>query len=232
LTAAGQAPVAFLTGVTGGWGRAVLDRFLAGGWRVAATHLAGEDTSRLPQEVLPLEADLADPASAEQAVARCRAELGPPRALAHVAGGFAMGGQIEEAPLDVWRGQLDVNLETAHAVTRAVLPSMYELGGGAIVYVSSAAAVRPFAGAAAYVVSKAALLALMQAVDAEGRERGVRANAILPRIVDTPRNRAENPDADYSRWTTGAELAEVIHWLCSDASSPVSGAAIPAYGRA
>ena len=72
----------------------------------------------------------------------------------------------------------------------------------------------------------------MQAIDAEVRKQGIRANAIVPNIVDTPRNRAENPDADFSRWTTGDELAAVIEWLCADDSAPLSGGTIPAYGRA
>ena len=50
----------------------------------------------------------------------------------------------------------------------------------------------------------------MQCVDVEVRTAGIRANALVVKIVDTPRNRAENPDADHSRWTTGAELAEVV----------------------
>jgi NAD(P)-dependent dehydrogenase (short-subunit alcohol dehydrogenase family) len=75
------------------------------------------------------------------------------------------------------------------------------------------------------------VLALMSAVDAETRTKGVRVNTVVPNIVDTPRNRDENPDADYTRWTTGEELARVIEWLCSDDSAPLSGGTIPAYGR-
>ena len=72
----------------------------------------------------------------------------------------------------------------------------------------------------------------MRCVDVEVRTEGIRANTVVVKIVDTPRNRADNPDADLSRWTTGAELAEVVEWLCTDASAPLSGGLIPAYGRA
>jgi hypothetical protein len=72
----------------------------------------------------------------------------------------------------------------------------------------------------------------MQVVDVEVRRLGIRANELVVKIVDTPRNRAENPDADFSRWTTGPQLADAIEWLCSDASAPLSGGSIPAYGRA
>ena len=73
----------------------------------------------------------------------------------------------------------------------------------------------------------------MGAVDAEVRMQGrAGANTVMASIVDTPQNRRENPDADVSRWTTGDQLARVIEWLCGEDSAPLSGGAIPAYGRA
>jgi NAD(P)-dependent dehydrogenase (short-subunit alcohol dehydrogenase family) len=90
----------------------------------------------------------------------------------------------------------------------------------------------PFPGASGYIVSKVALGGLMRCVDVEARTDGVRCNTVVVKIVDTPRNRADNPDADFSRWTTGEELGKVVEWLCTDASAPLSGGLIPAYGRA
>jgi NAD(P)-dependent dehydrogenase (short-subunit alcohol dehydrogenase family) len=220
---------AILTGVTGGWGRAVLDRFVAGGWNVCATTRGGAD---LPEGVLAVKADLTDADSAQAVVDAAMERFGRVDALACVAGGFAMAGHVEEQPLDTWRGQLAINLDTAYLLSRAVLGPMLAQGSGSIVFLGSRAALRPFPGASAYIVSKAAVIALMQAIDAEVRTKGVRANAVVPNIVDTPRNRAENPDADFSRWTTGEELAAVIEWLCGDESAPLSGGTIPAYGRA
>lgn len=220
-----------LTGVTGGWGRAVLDRFVERGWNVAVAH-RGDPPGDLPAAVLAVAADLTDPASAEGVVAAALERFGSVEALANVAGGFAMGGTIDEAPVDVWRAQMAVNLDTAYHMTRAALRPMRAAGRGAIVYIGSSAAERPFPGAAGYIASKTALVGLMRAVDAEVRTHGVRANTVVVKIVDTPRNRADNPDADYSRWTTGADLAAVIEWLCSDDSAPLSGGLIPAYGRA
>jgi NAD(P)-dependent dehydrogenase (short-subunit alcohol dehydrogenase family) len=222
---------AVLTGVTGGWGRAVLDRFCEQGWNVAVT-LRGEAPGDLPDGVLAVEADLTDPASAEMVVAAAVERFGSVEALANIAGGYAAAGRIDEAPVDVWRSQMAVNVDTAYHMTRAALAPMRAAGRGAIVYIGSSATERPFPGAAGYIVSKTALTGLMRAVDAEVRTEGIRANTVVVKIVDTPRNRAENPDADHSRWTTGAELAAVIEWLCSDASAPLSGGMIPAYGRA
>jgi NAD(P)-dependent dehydrogenase (short-subunit alcohol dehydrogenase family) len=226
-----SAGTAVLTGVTGGWGRAVLDRFVEGGWNVAVTH-RGAAPRDLPAGVLAVAADLGDPEAAEAVVSDAIDRFGSIEALANIAGGFSAAGRIEEAPVDVWRGQMAVNLDTAYHMTRAVLGPMRAAGRGAIVYIGSAAAERPFPGAAGYIVSKAALAGLMRAVDAEVRTEGIRANTVVVKIVDTPRNRAENPDADHSAWTTGAELAAVIEWLCSDESAPLSGGLIPAYGRA
>jgi NAD(P)-dependent dehydrogenase (short-subunit alcohol dehydrogenase family) len=222
---------AVLTGVTGGWGRAVLDRFCEQGWNVAVTH-RGDPPGDLPAGVLAVEADLTDPASAEAVVAAAVARFGSVEALANIAGGYAAGGTLDEAPVDVWRSQMAVNLDTAYHMTRAVLGPMRTEGRGAIVYIGTSATERPFPGASGYIVSKTALAGLMRAVDAEVRTEGIRANTVVVKIVDTPRNRAENPDADHSRWTSGADLATVIEWLCSDASAPLSGGMIPAYGRA
>ncbi len=219
-----------LTGVTGGWGRAVLDRFVDQGWQAAVAHRG--DAPELPAGVVAVQADISDADQAQAVVDAALERFGSVQALANVAGGFAMSGPLEQTPPDVLRSQLAVNLETAYWMTRAVLPSMKAAGHGSIVYIGTSAATTPFPGASAYILSKIALRGLMQIVNVEGRTAGVRANELVVKIVDTPRNRAENPDADFSRWTTGAELAEVVEWLASDASAPLSGGSIPAYGRA
>lgn len=223
---------AVLTGVTGGWGRAVLDTFLARGWDVVATHRGVETAPELPAGAVAVAADLAKPADAEAAVAVALERFGSVDALANVAGGFAMGAPIEEMAVEEFRAQMAVNFETAYNMTRAVLGPMKTAGRGSIVYTGTSAATAPFANASGYVLSKIALRGLMQVVDVEVRRLGIRANELVLKIVDTPRNRAENPDADFSRWTTGPQLADVIEWLCSDASAPLSGGSIPAYGRA
>lgn len=223
---------AVLTGVTGGWGRAVLDRFCAEGWNVAATYREEQAPSDLPEGVLAVRAELSDPEAASAAIAATVDAFGSVDALAHVAGGFAAAGTIDEQPVDVWRAQMTINLDTAYYMTRAVLGPMRKTGRGSIVYIGTSAMLTPFSGASGYIVSKVALGGLMRCVDVEVRKEGIRCNTIVVKIVDTPRNRAENPDADFGRWTTGDELAEVVEWLCTDASAPLSGGLIPAYGRA
>ena len=81
-------------------------------------------------------------------------------------------------------------------------------------------------------MSKAAVIAFVKAIAVEYRDDGLRCNAILPSVIDTPANRAGQPDADHSRWVAPAEIAQVVRFLCSDESAPVSGAEVPVYGRA
>jgi NAD(P)-dependent dehydrogenase (short-subunit alcohol dehydrogenase family) len=98
--------------------------------------------------------------------------------------------------------------------------------------VSSRAALRPFAGAAGYVTSKLAVLGLVDSLAAEYRDEGVRVNAVLPSVIDTPGNRAGQPDADHSRWVAPDQIAGVVLFLSGEDATAVSGAHIPVYGRA
>ena len=94
------------------------------------------------------------------------------------------------------------------------------------------AALQPFKGAAGYVSSKAAVMALASAVAVEYRDDRIRCNSVVPSVIDTPANRQSMPNADFDRWVKPADIAGVIAHLLADDSSPTSGAAIPVYGRA
>jgi NAD(P)-dependent dehydrogenase (short-subunit alcohol dehydrogenase family) len=139
---------------------------------------------------------------------------------------------VHETPIEEFLSQFRLNLRPTYLVTQAALPHLLALGGGAIVCVGTRAAIQPFSGAAGYVSSKAAVIAFAQAVAVEYKDDGIRCNAILPSVIDTPANRASMPNADHERWVKPAEIAGVIAHLLSRDSSPTSGAAIPVYGRA
>jgi NAD(P)-dependent dehydrogenase (short-subunit alcohol dehydrogenase family) len=125
-----------------------------------------------------------------------------------------------------------LNVMTAFRSCRAALPAMLEQGGGAIVCVGTKAALEPFSGASGYITSKAAVLAFVRALAVEYRDDGIRANAILPSVIDTPANREAMPDADHSTWVPPVQIAREIRFLCSRDAAATSGAAIPVYGRA
>jgi NAD(P)-dependent dehydrogenase (short-subunit alcohol dehydrogenase family) len=220
-----------VTGGTGGLGAAVTGTLLDAGWRVVVPWFAEDELARVEEhERLTLvEADLTDPGSAGNVAEAAGDSL---RALVNLVGGFAMGGRVHETPVEDFERQLRLNLRPTYLMCAAALPRMLAVGDGAIVCVSSRAAVRPFAGAAGYITSKAAVLAFVDALHAEYRDDGIRANAILPSTIDTPANRAAMPDADFDTWVKPAEIARVISFLCSDGARVTSGGHVPVYGRA
>src|SRR3954466_9806162 len=220
-----------VTGGTGGLGAAVTHALLEDGWHVVVPWYAESELDRVREHdrLQLVQADLTDPDSAANVVATAGEGLG---ALVNLVGGFAMGGRVYETPVDEFEAQLRLNLRPTYLMCAAALPRLRAAGGGAIVCVSSRAAVRPFAGAAGYITAKAGVLALVDALHAEYRAEGVRTNAILPSTIDTPANRAAMPDADYDTWVKPEEIARVIALLVSDEAQVTSGAHVPVYGRA
>jgi len=170
-----------------------------------------------------IEADLAEDTGA-RAVA---AALPDVDVLVNGVGGFAGGAPLHETDLEVWDRMFRTNVRTAVAMSRAVLPGMLARGRGSIVNVASRAAFERPPGLAAYAASKAAVVALTESLQREVLAHGLRVNAVVPTTIDTPANRAAMPGADFSLWTPPARIADVIHWLASDASATVRGALVP-----
>jgi NAD(P)-dependent dehydrogenase (short-subunit alcohol dehydrogenase family) len=230
---------AIVTGGTGGLGAAVVGRLLDDGWRVVVPWIVERELERV-QERPGLElvkADLFDPGDVQSVVAAATGNPDAPlRGLVNLVGGFAAGGRVHETPVDEFEKQFRLNLRSTYLMVQAVVPHMLETDshprGGSIVCVGTRAALQPFPGAAGYVSSKAAVIAFAHAVAVEYKNDGIRCNSILPSVIDTPGNRASMPNADYSKWVKPAEIAGVIAHLLSDDSAPISGAAIPVYGRA
>jgi NAD(P)-dependent dehydrogenase (short-subunit alcohol dehydrogenase family) len=220
-----------VTGGTGGLGAAVTKTLLDGGWRVVVPWFAERELERVEEhERLTLvQADLTDPDSAARAVAAAGDDL---RALVNLVGGFAQGERVHETPVDDFERMLRLNLRPTYLMCTAALPAMLAAGEGAIVCVSARAALQPFAGAAGYITAKAAVLAFVDVLHAEYRKDGIRANAILPSVIDTPANRASMPDADFDTWVRPEEIARVVAHLCSPDAGVTSGGHIPVYGRA
>jgi NAD(P)-dependent dehydrogenase (short-subunit alcohol dehydrogenase family) len=220
-----------VTGGTGGLGAAVTRAFLDEGWRVVVPWLFDQELERVEEHgrLELVQADLMDPGAASEVVAAAGDDL---RALVNLVGGFAAGGRVHETPIDDFEKQLRLNVRPAYLMCAAALPRLLAAGGGAIVCVSSRAALRPFSGAAGYITGKAAVLTFVDALHAEYRDDGVRANAILPSTIDTPANRRSMPDADFDTWVKPDEIARVVRFLCGDDAAVTSGGHIPVYGRA
>ncbi len=221
-----------VTGGTGALGVSVLADLLDSGADVASTWVSELEhlDERLKSEVELVQADLSSDEGCEAAVEAATSN-GPLAGLVNLVGGFAAGGRLHEEPIETLEKMLALNLMTTARMCRAALPSLLENGGGTIVCVGAKHAHNPFPGGAAVSISKAAVLQLVKTLDAEYRGDGIRANAIVPNLIDTPANRAADPGADTSNWPSTQEIAKVITFLSSDASAPVSGAHIPVYGK-
>jgi len=220
-----------VSGGTGGLGVAVTTTLLDAGWRVVVPYNQPRELERLEQHpnLVLVEADLFEQAAADTVVANAGSGLA---GLVNLVGGFSAGGRVHETEIEDFEEQFRLNLRPAYLLCRAAIPTMLEHGGGAIVCVSTRAAVRPFAGAAGYIASKAALLSFVDVLAAEYTDEGLRANAILPSVIDTPANRGVQPDEDFSKWVAPEAVARVIRFLISEDAAPTSGAHIPVYGRA
>jgi NAD(P)-dependent dehydrogenase (short-subunit alcohol dehydrogenase family) len=175
-------------------------------------------------QVLTLDGvDLSDPAAARAAVDD-QATTGSFDGAVNIAGGFAWE-TVLDGDVETWDRMWAMNLKTALNTCRAAIPHM--LDGGSIVNIGAAASARASAGMGAYTASKSAVARLTEALADELGPRTIRVNAVLPMIIDTPANRKDMPDADYSAWVTTRELANIIRFLLSPESTGINGVSIP-----
>ena len=124
-----------------------------------------------------------------------------------------------------------LNLRTAVVACQAALPYLLRSANGRIVNVGAMGAQKASSGMGPYAASKAGVAQLTEALADELKDRGITVNAILPSTLDTPKNRSDMPQADFTRWVRLSEAAEVIAFLVSDQASAVTGALIPVAGR-
>lgn len=165
--------------------------------------------------------DLADPASAKDAFRQIAAKLGPVHALMNVAGAFAWN-KVVDGGVAAWSEMYSANVLSAVGASIAVIEHMP--AGGAIVNVAAAATTRAAAGMGAYTAAKSGVLRLTESLADELKSRGIRVNAVSPTILDTPRNRADMPDADPAQWLQPADLARTMLFLASSESKALTGA--------
>ena len=227
--------VVVVTGAFGVLGAAVARAFAAHGARLAALDLAMHPPEALAAELgehhlLLGGVDLGELESSRRAMAAAAMRFGGIDVLVNVAGGFQWQ-TLLEGDVETWDQLYRMNLRTAVVACKVALPALIERGRGAIVNVGAGAAARASAGMGAYTASKAGVQRLTESLADELKEHGIRVNAVLPSIIDTPRNRADMPNADHSRWVRPEALAEAVMFLASDSASAVTGAALPVRGR-
>ena len=225
-----MADLAVIMGATGGLGPSVVDAFAKRGDRVIAVARSRSDVSQLasqyPGIVTGDTADLTARLEVDDLWERID-RAGVPRWVVNLTGGYR-GGKVVDSTPDEFTFMMDLNLGSAWWSCRAAARRMK---AGAIVNVSSRSGLMGEPGAAAYAVAKAGVITLTKVLAAEVKTSGVRVNAIVPAVIDTPLNRQSLPEKLIQKAVAPSEIAAVIAYLCSDAADAITGAAIPVYGK-
>ncbi|MEY9884718.1 SDR family oxidoreductase [Bradyrhizobium sp. USDA 328] len=224
-----QDKVLIVTGALGALGKVVAETAQARGARVAGIDHAPSQTPASADRIEIGGVDLSDPAQATTAVETAAKHFGRLDALINIAGGFAFE-TVGDGDIKTWQRMHALNVLTALNASRAALPHLAASKSGRIVNIGAMGALQAGNGMGPYAASKAGVHRLTEALANEWKGK-VTVNAVLPSIIDTAANRADMPKADFSRWVTPQELAEVILFLASDAASGVTGALIPVGGR-
>lgn len=238
MAGAFKGKLVLVAGGTGGLGQAVSLAFLKELASVAVTYRqekgfaalvaeAGKYSSSLEGHAV----DVNNATSVAQFADKLHAAQGRIDVLVNTVGSYAGGISLWETKPEVFDQMLALNLRSGYLLARAFVPMMIRQGSGAIVNVASQAAVDHSAGAAAYAASKAAAVAMIDSLAADLKGTGVRANSILPSIIDTAANRKAIPNADFKKWPKPEDIARIIVFLCSDEAKLIHGAAVPVYGN-
>ena len=222
--------VVIVTGGSGALGQAITERFLREGAVVCVPWIVDKERERLEASVdegtrprLLLErCDVGDDDAMARLVATLVARHRRVDVLVSAVGGFAMG-DLVATDRALWDTMIALNLTTQYVAARAALPPMLSAGSGRIVAIASRAVVPPAGGFIGYTVAKAAVIAFVQALAAETRDRGVTVNAVLPSTMDTPANRAAMPDTDPKTWVPVQAVADAIAYLAAPGSAHVTG---------
>jgi len=238
--------VAIVTGAGSGIGRAIALRFAAEGAAVVVNDLVADAAQRTVKEVeaaggraQPFPGDVSDPRQVEALVREATARFGRLDVLVNNAAAVVPG-PVEALSDADWRRTHAVTLDGVFYGMRAAIPVMAAQGGGAIVNISSGAAVAGEPGLGAYGAAKAAIVNLTQTAAVENAARGVRINTILPGPIETPPLLAAveatggrpgwERQIPCGRLGRPEEMAAVALFLASDEASYVHGAALIADG--
>jgi len=230
--------VVVITGGTGSLGTALAKRLAASGAALAVTYLIPEEAEKFEAELhldetrlLLKRVDSTSASSLNEFMNQAVAKFGSVNGLAALVGGWAGGRDIDETDDVRLERMLDLNLRSAFYAVRAITPHLKENGSGRIVLVGSRGADDGPSGQAAFNIAKAGVGALGRSAASELSDFGITTNVVQPSVIDTPATRRAVPFADYVSWPTPDEIAAVIEFLLSDASSVMSGATLPVYGN-
>ncbi|MBP7999750.1 MAG: SDR family oxidoreductase [Chloroflexi bacterium] len=228
--------VAVVTGAAGNLGLAVAQAFHQAGGKLV---LMDVNYDRLEQmygemaekgDALLATVNLLDAAAVDALFAEAINQFGRLDILTNIAGGFSSGPRLHETPLETWDFMFDLNAKTVFHTCRAAIPHLLAQKRGKIINVAARAGLEGKAKMGPYTASKSAVIRLTETLASELKGEGINVNCILPGTIDTPRNRLDMPNADFSHWVAPSDLAAVILFLSSEAARAIHGAALPVYG--
>jgi NAD(P)-dependent dehydrogenase (short-subunit alcohol dehydrogenase family) len=225
-----------VTGAAGALGSVVASYFKQHGARVAHIDISLDLlAATFPQHAtdkqnLYLAADLTQRDSTTTTIQTIITTFGKIDILANIAGGFVMGEAVHETSDKTWDFLFNLNTRTVLNACAAVVPVMLKHKHGKIINIAANGAKQGAALMGAYVASKSAVWRLTESMALELREQNINVNCILPSLIDTPRNRTDMPNADYSKWVPTDQIAKVIGFMASDDAKMIHGAAIPVVG--
>jgi len=215
-----------VTGAGGQVGAAVAAHLLERGARVALVDVRPVEA---PAGARAWTADLTSLPAVRQAMAQAGEAYGGLDGLVNVAGGFVWQTLAQSEDLSAWQQMYALNVMTCVTASKAALPHLRN--GGRIVNIGAAGARRGSAGMGPYAAAKSAVASFTETLADELKERRITVNAVLPGVIDTPRNRADMPGSPFDTWARLDEVAEAVGFLLSEAAGGISGALLPVAGR-
>lgn len=248
---AAEGKTAVITGAAGGIGKAIVKRFVDDGYRVIAGDADANGLKALAgafnksgQKIWERPGDLRAKAYCEDLIDHAIAETGRLDVLVNNAGIITRGNIVETTDED-WARTFDINVTAIFHTCRRAIPHMKQRGSGAIVNVASCWGLYPGPGHPAYCTSKAAVAALSKCLGRDHAADGIRVNAVCPNEVNTPMlrtgfaKRGFDPDTAIAelnksvplgRIAEPEDIADVIHFLASDAARYIAGTAVEVNG--
>lgn len=228
--------VSIVTGAAGNVGAATAKLLLSSGARVALVERREDKLKSTYPDVgdnalFVTGIDVTDPESVARMTKEVCDQWGRVDVLINTVGSFRGGVRFDQEDLEEWDFLFRLNIKSALLTARAVAPIMIDNGGGRIINIGAAAGLKGEPNLSAYSASKSGVIRLTESISQELKIYGITANSVLPGIIDTPQNRAQQPDADTSTWVTPEQVAQVICFLASPLASGINQAAIPITGR-
>ena len=207
-----------ITGATGNLGKEVVNTLHAEGHTILTTYHSTQPDEAFKQKVAHLEClDLDKESDSIDFLNKLTDRFPKLDAAVLLAGGYVPG-TIDQTDESQVEQQMDLNFRTAWNIVKPAMEHFKKRGGGQFIFMGSRPAISPEAGksSVAYALSKSLLFSLADIINADGKAMGITASVIVPSILDTPQNRKDMPDADFSKWVRTQDVAKTISFILSE----------------